>query len=336
MLVICEDCAKKYEIDVSKIKGEKAYFPCKKCNHQIVVNKPVVTDSAATGEGLSDSEEKLAGILNSPGVASLQIEKKEKGRGIPVAVYFILPLLLGFLVVNGTFAYLGYKYIPELLYEQVNLRSSAITSSFYQSVQEPLKEGNFLQVAKSAELISKIPDVAYVAVVNEKGVAVVGLFGEINRFDLSFYAKAKKSGFPVHVLKANTLGADHLDREARLTIGGQSIHDKAVKLPEINGELHVGIFVGSINKSLQDVFLSPVVLAIMIIPWVSGLLAFFLLARYITTPLKDLTAIVHRLSLGELDLTIEPHGPRELRDFSRAFERMRYSIREAINRLKTS
>jgi methyl-accepting chemotaxis protein len=181
-----------------------------------------------------------------------------------------------------------------------------------------------------------MPDVAYVAVINEQGAAVVGVFGEVNHFDLAFYAKAKENGFPAQVLRGNAVGGDHLEKNAKLIIGGQKVHDKVFALREINGELHVGLFIGSIDKSLQDALLSPLLLTVVSVPWIAGLLAFFLLARYITTPLKDLTAIVHRISLGELDLIVEPHGPRELRDFARAFERMRYSIREAINRLKSS
>ena len=40
MLVICEDCSKKYNIDESRIKGEKAKFSCRECGHIIEVEKP--------------------------------------------------------------------------------------------------------------------------------------------------------------------------------------------------------------------------------------------------------------------------------------------------------
>jgi DNA-directed RNA polymerase subunit RPC12/RpoP len=39
MLAICEDCSKKYNIDESKMKGEKARFSCQECGHIIVVVK---------------------------------------------------------------------------------------------------------------------------------------------------------------------------------------------------------------------------------------------------------------------------------------------------------
>ena len=40
MIVICEECGKKYRIDPAKIKGRAAGFKCRSCSHLIVVSKP--------------------------------------------------------------------------------------------------------------------------------------------------------------------------------------------------------------------------------------------------------------------------------------------------------
>lgn len=40
MIVICEECGKKYRIDPQKIKGSRAGFACTACNHRITVTKP--------------------------------------------------------------------------------------------------------------------------------------------------------------------------------------------------------------------------------------------------------------------------------------------------------
>ena len=40
MIVICEECGKKYRIDPTKIKGKAASFKCRACAHLIVVSKP--------------------------------------------------------------------------------------------------------------------------------------------------------------------------------------------------------------------------------------------------------------------------------------------------------
>jgi methyl-accepting chemotaxis protein len=40
MIVICEECGKKYRIDPGQIKGDQAKFKCKTCQHVITVNRP--------------------------------------------------------------------------------------------------------------------------------------------------------------------------------------------------------------------------------------------------------------------------------------------------------
>ncbi len=330
MLVICEECAKKYDIDISKMKGEKAYFPCRKCSHQIVVKKPTreADSPPPVVEEPQAPEEEIAEILQEPKPTITPTEKKEKGRGIPVVVYFMVPILLGLLVVNGAFCYLYFDFTPKLIYKQVDLRSATIASF--------LQESDILQLSQQADLTTKMPDVAYIAVIDPQGVATVGVFGDASKFAADFNAKFQQEGFPAQALKDNRAAENHLGKNSILTMGGQKVYDKAISLENIDGELHVGIFVSNIDKTLWNALLSPTLLIVAILPWICGLTTFTLLARYITNPLKDLTAIVHRISLGELDLTVETNGPRELRDFARAFERMRYSIREAINRLKSN
>jgi len=45
MIVICEECGKKYRIDPEKIKGRAASFRCRACSHVIMVSKPKVHPS---------------------------------------------------------------------------------------------------------------------------------------------------------------------------------------------------------------------------------------------------------------------------------------------------
>jgi HAMP domain-containing protein len=40
MIIICEECGKKYSVVPSRIRGSSAGFTCRRCGHQIVVAKP--------------------------------------------------------------------------------------------------------------------------------------------------------------------------------------------------------------------------------------------------------------------------------------------------------
>ena len=61
MIVICEECGKKYRIDPSKIKGTAARFKCRVCTHMITVSKQPPAVSAA-----SSVEEAAAGEATDP------------------------------------------------------------------------------------------------------------------------------------------------------------------------------------------------------------------------------------------------------------------------------
>ena len=56
MIVICEECGKKYRLDVSKIKGSAARFKCRVCTHMIMVSKPQSASPAEVVEDLPAKE----------------------------------------------------------------------------------------------------------------------------------------------------------------------------------------------------------------------------------------------------------------------------------------
>ena len=56
MIVICEECGKKYRIDVAKIKGSAARFKCRVCTHMIMVAKPTPDSPTAAAPDLAVTE----------------------------------------------------------------------------------------------------------------------------------------------------------------------------------------------------------------------------------------------------------------------------------------
>ena len=62
MIVICEECGKKYRIDPAKIKGKAASFKCRACTHLIVVSKP---DSPPSEPAASQPASKPRATLES-------------------------------------------------------------------------------------------------------------------------------------------------------------------------------------------------------------------------------------------------------------------------------
>ncbi len=344
MIVICEDCAKKYNIDETLIKGDKARFSCQECGHIIVVKKPqetaqpapdeTVADDAATDKSETREKEQEASAGTTASTASAAAQGA-KGKGMPIGGYIFLTLLTGFLLVSAAFAYLYMRYIPEIINHQVNLRTQAVTQSFAGVIKKPLLLRNYLAVNKEAQRTSKLPGVAYASVVNKKGIVIAGFFSDLHRFDSSFVSKVKKSGFPRSILSQNKL-TDKKTKEqhAVFTVGGQRIHDEVVALTGVGGEVHVGIYISDIDDAVKKALVSPFTLGLIGSLIIIGFLIFILLTRSITVPMKELTEIANRISLGEMDLHVASKGPREMRELAKAFERMRFSIKSAMERLR--
>ena len=52
MLIICEECSKKYEVDENQLKGDKARFVCRKCGHLVVVRREDAIPTPSRGEAV--------------------------------------------------------------------------------------------------------------------------------------------------------------------------------------------------------------------------------------------------------------------------------------------
>lgn len=133
MLVICEDCAKKYNIDESRIKARRARFTCNECGHVIIIDKadlsrPLISKkkSGYSPSSTIDLLKEMEDQDGSPPASTPNDENGEtdeedepdptcrlvqrKNRGISLFVYFIITVLLALLCV-GLMGYLFAAYL---------------------------------------------------------------------------------------------------------------------------------------------------------------------------------------------------------------------------------
>ena len=121
---------------------------------------------------------------------------------------------------------------------------------------------------------------------------------------------------------------------AKIRVGGIPVYDQVTVLPGVGGELHVGLHPGEFDRHVMKTFLAPLTIALLLFFLFCGYLLFVLLDKLVTEPMRSLTNVANRISLGELDLAITSAGPRETRELGAALERMRHSIKVAMERLK--
>ncbi|XCN72120.1 MAG: zinc-ribbon domain-containing protein [Candidatus Electrothrix aestuarii] len=366
MLVICEDCAKKYSIDEKRIKAPKVKFNCRACGHIIIVEKPKLKKSTSPpaeklsstavfaeheetnevasqqekGQGHGKQADKKENIHQSekepsPAVqAALRHSAAAAGKGVPFFFYLLAVMLFGLLLISTVFFHVYFNTIPDVLHDQLELRSLALTESLKGTIHLPLVRKDYLTVNQEVKRISKLPGVAYAAVRNAKGIVVAGFFNNRNSFDNHFAQKVKERGFQPDVLVKNTLPAGQEWSGAKISVGGIFVYDQVTVLPDVGGELHVALQLGDFDRHFFKTLLAPLTVVLLGLFLLSGYIVFVLLDKLVTEPMRSLTNIANRISLGELDLAITSAGPREIRELGAGLERMRHSIKVAMERLK--
>lgn len=351
MIIHCEECGKRYKIDDSKIVKDRAIFNCPNCKNKIEVLKPrqhvESIDPIPDQPGLADAKSTASGSFQTVGqvekaapkpppqdwhVEQESVPQIQKSAGLTVGKKLLF-VFLTFVVLTGAILAAVYmKFVPALLHDQVNLRTYSISRSLAAAIQQPLLIRNYLLVNKMAETNAHLPGVAYVTVLNKRGMVIAGILGDEKRFDPNFIAQIKTSGFPKEISTRNRIPDGASESTLDYSVGGHKLHDVAVSIGDTGGEAHVGLFTEDVEMAVQQ-SLIPLLVFLGVIAILGGL-SHLLVARTISVPIRSLTRSAEKISLGEIDLPIEVKGGGEIGDLAASLERMRFSIKAAMNRLR--
>ncbi len=108
MIIICEECGKKYRIDPSKIKGKAASFKCRSCTHLIVVSKPEPPPAPPAEQSEIDARPTLESITTTiddsstaaaadSGRTPARTRRRTKGLGLRskmLLLFMVVPIIL--------------------------------------------------------------------------------------------------------------------------------------------------------------------------------------------------------------------------------------------------
>ena len=240
---------------------------------------------------------------------------------------------LGFAVIVAiTFGAVYQSYVPKLINKQVELRALSVAKSFSAAVLEPMMIRNYLRVNKIAEVTAKLPDVAYASVFNKRGFPIAGIIGSPKRFDDNFIFSIKSKGFPRDIIKQNKAPQGDKSNQKILVLGQKKILDIALASGNNGAEVHLGLFVGDIQKAIRA-SLTPL-LMVLIAMAILGLLGVIFIGRTISTPIRQLTEQVQAISMGELDQKIDVKGSGEITELVESFKRMQASLQFSAQQMK--
>jgi len=353
MVINCEECGKRYKIDEEKLVKTRTLLNCPNCKSAIEVLKPKQSvetiepdqvpgdmlkgNSAAHGSfqtvGRNDTSESEPRTPKPEWKTDpSSIPAKSKSKGLTIGEKLLL-VFIAFILLTGSILTLVYmKFVPALMHDQIDLRTYSISRSFSAAIQQPLLVKNYLRVNKTAEANAALPGVAYVSVLNKRGVVVAGILGHQDRFAPDFIERVKTRGFPKEILAQNRIPSGQKESAADFSMGGQEIHDVAVMIGDTGGEAHVGLFTADVDRAVRQ-SLFPLLIFLLVIAFLGGL-CFLMVAQTISRPIHLLSQAAERISLGELDMPIEVKGGGEISDLAASLERMRFSIKAAIKRLR--
>ncbi|MBW1847186.1 MAG: zinc-ribbon domain-containing protein [Deltaproteobacteria bacterium] len=359
MIVICEECGKKYRVDASKIKGETAKVKCRSCNHLITVSKPATAET----DKLPPIPPKPADSIRTAIRPSLpKIQLKNLGiREKMFIVFFLFPIIL--MAVTGWFSV-----------NQLNeITGYVIDSSYQMAVTEAEKSFNekAIQISKQVELyLLSHPeldrkdfnkDLDFKMIVFQRGLAA----SSPGFVEFIMHPEKKKEGKALNAERiAGKLNGFKYDKSGKIVLGGEKskfretsnyylIKDKKKKLREkfmaiapiagtpygISVEAYSDDILSQVstireraNKLKSNAVKLNVIFLVLVLFIVGAIVSLY--GHRISKRLKDLTEVADRISVGELEAEIDTTVGDEIGELSEAISRMQDSIRLSIQRLR--
>jgi len=371
MLVICEECGKKYQIDPARIQGDKATFKCQRCTHLVTVMKPQETG------GYSAPEPEVSQTAPRPqattGDTGIQYSGKSRLFGLKgkmATLFLVLPILI--IAASGALYLMQFRSLS-------NLHTKEGAKVISQMAKYRIIEKSRAVAGQCRVYLEGHPWISkkyFESDADLKNLAInkIGQTGE------TFLYSIFEPGEPPKIWLHSNEGYHGVtvDEAMKNSLGRGVEHKKFMKIwkyPEEGKNLEsAGFFLMKDNKGNlreQYIFLAPIgetnfgiagatyldeftkPIKVMearaamssvkvrktIIGIVVGTLLLFgaivsLYGYRLTERIKSLTELADRISIGELDTKIDMKTGDEIEDLAKAISRMQASIRLSIGRLR--
>lgn len=365
MIVTCEECGKKYEIDPAQIKGTEASFRCKACNSLITVAKSQDTPGAPPSPPLAEEEKKKG-----------RGETVRKSRGLGIRgrmflVLFAIPIVMLVIAVPFAVRYIGKTtdlIVQESLQtelegakEEINQVASIIANQveFYllshpELTREDLQSDSALRAIVTQQLLMSGESILYLRIGSEDTGTIL------------IHPNPELQGKPFQSLMVKgELDGNQYDEFGKIVMVGARGEEHRTASDFYLAKDASGIFkeriftfapvtrtpYGIIYSAQTEDFMLPVK---MLEERIGGLILetrnivvavfggtliligiiMLLYVQRITSRIKTLTDVTNRISVGELEAHVEAESKDEIGELAEAISRMQESIRLAIERLR--
>jgi HAMP domain-containing protein len=227
------------------------------------------------------------------------------------AAFASMIVLLGFFIVVTV-----YQTTGRVLRDQLDQRASIIAGNFSDRAAADILTQNISELNALITKYAYLDGVAYIFIEDGQGKIVAQSLIPL----------------PTELREASTLDGRQLPNRRVVTFSGRPVHEIRMPIPKGQaGAIHVGIWGDSVDEQIDRV-LYPLIgqIALMIL---AGLVVSVFLARGILRPIRQLTDLADRMSLGDLDTPIGIESKDEIGELARSLERIRASLKAAMVRL---
>lgn len=373
MIVRCEECGAKYQIDPSRITAERVKTRCSACGNTIIIHKPEEQTSQSTPGSQPEHEEITSDQLSSPTPSEYEYNspetaeespKPKKGMSLKTKIFilfFFIPVIL--------FIGAGSLYILQLQ----NL-SDMMTSEGSDAITE-LAEHIIAEKARAIAAEAKIYLEAHPEVEKEN-------FYSNKEFREIILQEVGETGFgALHEMPEDPgepiINWIYVDPK----LVGTDIRNLKEKLPEFfeivkqgkNGKESAGYYRWEYEEGWRDKYMvcapvkgtsfyvaattfldeftqpvdkmqakaaqiranirNTVIIIMGIVLILLGFIASFYGNR-LSNRIKNLTSVAEQISMGEMDAEIPVKSRDEIGDLAEAIQRMQDSIKLSIERLR--
>jgi HAMP domain-containing protein len=247
-------------------------------------------------------------VENSKIVKPINIHLQRGGLSWKISTTFSgLILMLGVLVIG-----IVYYFTVDALQKQVDLRSSALATNLADAAAGFVSRKSTLELDALVAKYGRLDGVAYAFIQDPKGDVLA----------------SSMQPFPVELKDAGGPAAS-----SRVTrVRGKSVYE--TRSPLLDGQLgvvRVGLWAETVQSDVSST-LWPIIGLIAACLALSVALS-IMLASKMVRPILDLKAIADDISRGRLDTKVLIQSNDEVGELGRSLERMRASLKAAMNRL---
>lgn len=332
MKISCEKCGKKYMVNEDKIKGESIKVKCKACGYTIEVVKPqpeeiseaqLIYDTPVATEPETPARTVVGQAFPSEEDDTIKKERKKiypspdrdyssvsGGVGwknsIQTTISGILILLTTIILLG--FVMFNYFAAKAKMNEELKHFSEITSTRLSKYLVEPLWGVDEKQIEDSLN-----------SEMMEKRIYAIVIFDRDTK--RVFTGKKRDSNWKIIATKGNITGKVIKSRK------------KITRGKEIIGDVEVYVTLKFMEEELYSSVVNLVITAI-VLNIAIFLAVFIALRKIIIQPVMRLTDVAERMSMGDLNVIIDVKSKNEVGLLAEAIERMQYSLRLALDRLR--